>query len=383
VHGREPAGADRRASAQARPRRRLSGTLSGYIARQNAIWFAVLLFAISGIVLSAGIADRADRLAGDEVGFSTVVAVALLRVPMLVQEVMPFVVLGAAMFTFWRLTRTNELVVARAAGVSVWQFLLPPVAIAALVGVLAMTLLSPMSAAMLARATQIEQSVSGKSGELSLSLRGGGLWLQQVEGDTRYLLHAESAEEATMTLFDVIVFRIDNDRFEQRIDAATATLNAGFWVLRDATISTAGEVSTPRESVRIPTDLTRRKLLEGFAPAETLSFWQLPEFIALLEQTGFTTREHRLEFHKLLALPLMFTAMVVLAASFSLRPQRAGRVGLVILVGVLSGFLLFFLSNLVSAIGLSGKVPPAVAAWTPAAVALALSLPLLLHLEDG
>ena len=104
---------------------------------------------------------------------------------------------------------------------------------------------------------------------------------------------------------------------------------------------------------------------------------------ALCMAAAPASEDSRALFNKLLALPLLFTAMVVLAATFSLRPQRRGRVGLIVLAGVVCGFMLYFLSNLVFALGISGKLPVALAAWTPAAIALALALPLLLHLEDG
>ncbi len=82
-------------------------------------------------------------------------------------------------------------------------------------------------------------------------------------------------------------------------------------------------------------------------------------------------------------MPLLFAAIILLATSFSLRPQRRGRVGLVIFGGVITGFLLYFLSNFVFALGLSGKIPVILSAWTPAGVTLMLGIATLLHLEDG
>ena len=54
-----------------------------------------------------------------------------------------------------------------------------------------------------------------------------------------------------------------------------------------------------------------------------------------------------------------------------------------ILVGVMTGFLLYFLSNFVFALGLSGKIPVVMAAWTPTIVSLLAGFALLFHLEDG
>jgi lipopolysaccharide export system permease protein len=75
--------------------------------------------------------------------------------------------------------------------------------------------------------------------------------------------------------------------------------------------------------------------------------------------------------------------MVLLAAVFSLRPHRRGGVATTIVSGVLAGFVIYVLSNLVFALGLSAKLPVVMAAWTPAVVTLMLGVAILLHLEDG
>ena len=76
-----------------------------------------------------------------------------------------------------------------------------------------------------------------------------------------------------------------------------------------------------------------------------MSFWALPGFITLLEQSGFSAQRHRLHFNILLAQPFLFCAMVLVAATFSLRMQRRGGAALMIIGGVVAGFLLYFVSD--------------------------------------
>src|SRR5262249_20287083 len=76
---------------------------------------------------------------------SVLLEMAALKLPHTAQEVMPFAVLFGTMLAFWRLTRNNELVVARAAGVSVWQFLMPALLVALLTGIVAVTVFNPVA----------------------------------------------------------------------------------------------------------------------------------------------------------------------------------------------------------------------------------------------
>ena len=364
-------------------RLRLSPTLIKYIARQYLFWFGSFFFAVVAIIFLATIVDLLDRLATKDVSLSVTLQMALLKLPYLSQEVMPFTVLFAAMTTFWRLTRSHELVVARAAGISVWQFLLPVLGSSVLIGFFTLGAFNPLASILLSRYEHLEANyIRNQSSMLAVSKTG--LWLRQADQDGQSVIHAERVKPESVALQQVMVFRYaEEDRFVDRIDAREAELQRGHWLLYDAWLSRPGEPSEFHEQMKLPTDLTFDKIQESFAPPETIAFWELPAFIELMQAAGFSAIPHRLQFHRLLALPMLFAAMVLLAATFSLRPQRRGRVGLVILAGMLTGFLLYFMSNFVFAIGLSGTIPVVLAAWTPAGVSLMLGVAMLLHLEDG
>ena len=359
-------------------------TLLVYLGRTFLARFVVLFAGIAAIVLLITTVDQLDQLASAE-GASLLTAfhMALLKLPQLAQEVMAFAVLFAAMATFWRLTRTNELVVVRAAGVSVWQMIAPAVVIAILIGVATTTLLNPMSSILLERFERLEARYTGDT-DSTLSVSETGLWLRQANESGRAVIHAQRVRQADMTLFDVVVFRFDDaDAFTSRIDADRARLGDGLWILRDALLTEPGGDGRRERRVTVPTELTPDKIYQSFAPPETVSFWRLPEFIQLLENAGFAAEPHRLQFHRLLAKPLLFAGMVMLAAIFSLRQHRRGGVAVTIFAGVLTGFTVFVLSNLVFAFGLSAKLPVPVAAWTPALLVAMLAAASLLHLEDG
>lgn len=118
-------------------------------------------------------------------------------------------------------------------------------------------------------------------------------------------------------------------------------------------------------------------------PPETLSFWDLPAFIDAIEDAGFSGSRHRLYFHKLLSLPFLLCAMVLIASVFTLRLSNRSGIGYMVLGGVMAGFLLYFLSDVTIAFGLSGAIPPPLAAWTPTIITMAIGTASLLYLEDG
>ena len=366
-------------------RLRLSGTLTNYIGRQFVFWFASFLLGLVAIIYLVSLVDLLDRAANKEAaGLGLVLQLAFLKLPNLSQEVMPFTILFAGIATFWRLTRSNELVVARAAGISVWQFLLPVLGISTVIGILTFSVLNPLSAVLLSKFDRLENRYLRHNSNSTLLNQQGELWLRQADEQGQSVILVEGLAEDNETLVDVMIFRISEaGRFKQRIQAKRAQMREGFWRLYDVVTLSRDSERSSRDVMDFSTELSLSKIQERFGGPETVSFWNLPSFIESLRAAGFNEQHHRLEFHRLLSVPVLLAAMILLAATFSLRPQRRGRVGLVILSGVATGFLIYFLSNLVFALGLSGKIPVVLAGWTPAAVTLMLGVAMLLHLEDG
>ena len=76
-------------------------------------------------------------------------------------------------------------------------------------------------------------------------------------------------------------------------------------------------------------------------------------------------------------------AMVLLAASVSLRPPRLRGTSVLVVAGVIIGFFVFFASSFLQALGASQQIPVFVAAWFPAFISFLLGIGALMTLEDG
>jgi len=362
----------------------LSPTLSLYIARQFLSGFAFVFAVLLALVFLFDFIEHLRRASGREAAdMATVLELALLQLPGLGQKLLPFAALFGAIFTFARLTRSHELVVARAAGVSVWQFLAPLLLITLLIGAFMVTVFNPFAAVMNSRYEHLENRfLEGKTSLLDVS--STGLWLRQADDTGQSVIHARTVSAAGTELSDVIIFLYRGaDQFVGRIDATSATLHDGFWQLDDTLLTRPDRPAARYDRYDLPTTLTLAQIQDSFASPETMSFWALPGFVQTLEDAGFSATRHRLHWHAVLAMPLLLCAMVLLAATFTLRLTRHGHTGLLIAVGVSVAFLLYFVSDLVFALGLAGSLPVALAAWTPAGVTALLGAALLLHLEDG
>ena len=360
-----------------------SWTLYRYLAVQFLLGVAVVYSAFLVLAFSIDVVNLLNRTAGHDVTTSVVVGMAILQLPDLGQKMLPFAILLGGVFTFARLSRSQELVATRAAGVSAWDFLLPPLAVAVAIGIFTVTVFTPISARMFAEFAGLEaRHVKGEASQLSVSQNG--LWLRQGDENRQSVIHALRVADQGQHLEDVIVFLYSaNDHFTGRIDAKTGRLQDRAWLLRDAWVSDTNGRPTHHDTFSLDTTLTPEQIQESFASPDTLSFWDLPGFIRAAQAAGFSATRYQLYLYTLYALPALFAAMVLMAASFSLRISREGGVAKVILFSAACGFAVYFFSDLTRVLGQSGAVPVLLAATAPAVAAILIGMTLLFNQEDG
>ncbi|MCC9625556.1 LPS export ABC transporter permease LptG [Thalassospira sp. MA62] len=366
---------------------KISPILTWYFGKHVLISILSVLALLIGLILIGDAIELLRRAGGKpDATIGIVVQMATARIPFMTEKVLPFAVLFGSMYSFWKLTGNQELVVTRAAGVSAWQFLFPPIFCAFLLGVLQVGALNPLSSILLQRYEKLEARYLQNNVNV-MNLSSSGLWLRQGTQDGQAVIYAREVrnqQSERIDLRNVTIFRFENsDDFTTRIDAGRAVLEPGTWHFYDAWRFVPGQASEFRDEMQLPTNLTARKIQDSFASPETMSFWDLRPFISLLERAGFNATRHRIHFHSLLSRPFLLCAMVFIAAAFCLKFSRRRRASLVIGGGVATGFILYFCTDVISALGVSGGIPPILSAWAPAGISLLLGFSTLLHLEDG
>jgi lipopolysaccharide export system permease protein len=360
-----------------------SWTLYRYLAIQFLLTVVVVYAIFLTLAFSIDIVDLLNRTAGHSVPTLTVVGMAVLQLPDLGQKMLPFAILLGGVFTFVRLSRSRELVATRAAGVSAWDFLLPPLTVAVLIGVFAVTLFTPISAVMFSEFAGLEaRYVKGQESQLSVSMNG--LWLRQGDARQQSVIHALRVAHQGEHLEEVLVLLYGpNDRFTGRIDAQSAELKEQYWLINDAWVSDLRGIPVHHATYKLPTTLTPEQIVESSTAPDALSFWELPGYIRAAQAAGFSAARYQLYLYTLYALPALFAAMVFMAASFSLRPGRDSGMAKIILFSAACGFGVFFFQDFTILLGRSGAVPILLAATAPALASILIGMTLVLSQEDG
>lgn len=359
-------------------------TLSAYLGRTYVLNFLFLTALLLGVVYLFDTVELLRRAAKfEDIPLSSVLLMGALKLPEVGQLILPFSVLFSALFTLWQMTRRYELVAIRASGLSVWQILGPMIFAAFLIGVVQVSVINPFGSILIGRFEAMENTLL-KRQTSQISLSEQGLWLKQPHEQGHVVLHASKINFPAWTLDRVMVMFFDSDfGFLRRIDSASAYLEEGQWSFRDVVSNTPKALPVRSDLVTLQTDLTIADIEDSFASPETVSFWKLPSFIKTMEATGFDAVRLRLHLQSLLSQPVLYVAMILLAASVSMRPPRMSGTFLLIAGGVFIGFMVFFLSSFLQALGASHQIPVLLAAWSAPLIALLAGFTIMINLEDG
>ncbi len=363
------------------------GRLERYVLLRTFAGVGAALAVIASVILLVQFVDL-SRSVGvrADVGVAQLFGLTLLKAPALILLLLPFVFLAGGISAYVGLNRSSELVAMRAAGISAWRFILPSALAALVVGIIAVVAFNPLASMLSARFESDRASLM----ENYLTDAPKEVWLRQGDDHNQIVIHARTRDTVAgrVRLKGVSLFVYQKNKagvpeFKRRLEAAQAELLPGFWKLTDVREATAGESSVRSDSLSIRSTLDSESAMERFASADAIAFWRLPAAIRQTEQAGFSANSYRLRFQQLLATPVLFAAMSVLAAAFSLRLARLGGLAGLAGTGVAIGFIFFFFNEFSGALANAEIIPLYAAAWAPPLVALLSGLTLLCYTEDG
>ena len=362
----------------------LFSRLNLYFCRIFALWLGASTIIITFILVLADLADISRKTVSmTKSHFNEVSELIALRIPGHIQMVLPFIVLIGAIITLSRLNRTNESLVARGFGLSIWQIASGLSGGVLVLSAFYLTILNPLSAIMNQRGEELENRLF-KGKDITLSIFDNGLWLRENYQDRHSIISVSHINPQTKTFENIVFQNFTQDfDFQTRINAQKGILKNGKWILHNVEIFNAKQPKVELPSLEMSSDLSFDKILNSNLDPEFISFWKLPDYIALLDRSGLSSLAHRMYWHSLLSKIGFMISLVFLAAAFTQRPVRQGYTTFLIISGLSTGLILHFFSDIIYALGQAGRLPILVAAWSPSIIVMLLSITLILHLEEG
>ena len=245
--------------------------LHTYFAHRFFMRFLAIMGVLFSLVLLGDLIDQRGEFSETSAGFHQIVALTFMKSIGTLDELIPLNLLLATVMLFTGLARSSEMVVTRAAGRSALRALIAPVCVALVIGVVTITALGPIVAALSNRYEVLANSYHSLDGRpAALSVSDEGLWLRQGDGDAQTVIRAARSNPDGSVLYSVTFLTFSaNGAPEERIEASSAALVDGAWEMRDVKrwpliAGLAPEAQAVEESgYRLPSTLTIERIRES------------------------------------------------------------------------------------------------------------------------
>jgi lipopolysaccharide export system permease protein len=328
------------------------GMLGRYFGRRFLTAVAVafltcvaLIAVVDFFELTRRVGDRADSSVA-QIGY-----LVLLRLPSFTEQMLPFATLIGAMSAFLALSRRLEFVVARASGISAWQFIGSAVAVALLIGIAATTIYNPLSAAMKESADRIESELlAARAAAIGWNQEKapGTIWVRQRSNDGQAIINAQTSSNQGRVRGGSPRYRSSRRR-------------------------------KVRGCLRRISCRPRSRPSRSAAPSPTRPHFRSGNCLLRSNwcaRRGYPRRGMKSNINSC-------SRVRSCSQRWSSSQPRSAFVGRMVTIGVLSGFLLYVASQLSEQLGEGGFLHPVVAGWLPVVCAGMIGCSILLHQEDG
>lgn len=179
-------------------------------------------------------------------------------------------------------------------------------------------------------------------------------------------------------------FDVDG-RFYKKLDAKKMLLQEDKWLLSDIILNDAESLNVKVADYVIPTnlkpDFVMDKIVSNFQNVKLFSLFELPELISSLELAGFQSVKFEVYYHSLLAKPILFLSMVLIACYFGINNFRDRMALLTLFVGIICGLGLYISLSIINALGSSRLIPIFASTWVITFICFAIGVLLMYKKE--
>ena len=352
-----------------------STTLNYYFAKEflkTTINISAVFFCL-GLIIN--LFEEINFFKDYDVGIYLPLILSFLYVPSLFYNMFPFVILLSGIWFFLNIKRTDEVTALKISGLSNFSIIIIPSVVSVILGIFFITAINPVTSVLVKKYEKTKGSFE-KDQDYLAAITINGIWIKEKNNIVR------AAKLSNDKFIDVSIYEFDEENnFERRLEAKSANINLKNWVLHDVKVIDVNgktiEENLSNVSYRSMYDINQIKSL--YSNLDTVSFWNIKNEIALLENRGYSTNEMRSKMHQSIAFPFFLISMVFLSGVISLGFYLKDNNWNYVFISIISSVLIFYFNRFSAALGKTDKLPIEVSVWIPILIIFLISSVGLIH----
>ena len=362
-----------------------SKTFSFYVIRKLLTNLLLFFLAFALISFIVDFLETIREAHGKQILISQIVTIVSYKIPFILQSFLPFIFLFASITTFTKLNNDFEFAAAKSSGISIWSICIPITLTIFILSIFMIVVFQPISAIFLDNNRLLGiKYLDHKSKRVSL--QSNGIWLQDQtpEAKDNKIISAQYVINQEKILSDVRIYYSGlRQDYSTNYIAETAAIKDHKLILTNVKKYTPDKEFQTYDYLELPTSLESDQIKENIPHPDIIPFWQIKDFIQKINKAGFSTLKHELYYKSMMATPLLYVSLVLIALSCSLNLPRKGKLGFVFITGGTIGILVFFINKMSGVMALTGTLPLTLAVLAPSISYLLLSIAILIHCEEN
>ncbi len=296
----------------------LTRTLFLYLTRTYIVSLISVLLPLTTLVACFSIFDVMSRLKGVIVPVYEILVLGILKIPFILNEILPMIFLITALYFIHTLSKRNEIIVLSTSGISIWKFLQPLLITSFVIGVIFIALIQPLGALCLEIQASIERKYAISKKINMISVIDSGLYIfESLESGNR-IITSKLILRDEQAIQNVTILNLDfNNRPLDRIESDYAYfLSSGIQLSKNAFIVDKEGVRKNIGDIVLRSNISFSTIIKTFDSPENVSFWRLGGLATELEKAGIRADKFVNYYYKLLFRPIYCTAITLMSCCF-------------------------------------------------------------------
>lgn len=289
------------------------------------------------------------------------------------------ITLVSSLMYFSKKNKNNELLAAKSIGISNLKIVFPVILVIFIFGICNITIINPVGSMLLKKYQNYEAHNFKKHTSL-VSLSKSGIWLKNKLHNENLIINALRISQLSNTMNDIKIFFInENGILKRQIFAKSILFRDNDIVIKEVILFDENFYLTKKKEIILPVKISISQIFENLATIETISFFELLEFIKIRKESGLSITRYLMYFTKELLSPFYIISMSMISFFFINSSVNRQKIDLSFLYCLVVGFIMFFGTNFIYTLSLSGNISITLAILFPIIVSNALALYLTLY----
>ena len=352
-------------------------SINRYIIKEFLKSLLVVLCVMFSIVLLITLLEEFNYFKSkQDLKFIQFIIFTFLKIPNLLFNLFPFIVLFSGIFFYLKIYNYNEIISLRVMGYSNIQIILIPALTCFVMGYLLVFLIVPFTSSMLKYYEELKSEYDQTKNLVVVNETG--IWIIDKNENDKNIIRIDKIDKNFSNIKQITIYNYDKDNnFIKRIDANEGIINDTNWQLSQVNIISSNNKKNSENYFNNYNYKSNIKIIELkniYKNTETTSLLDISKEMLILEDKGYSIVDLKIRYQKLISLPIYLLAMSILSGLMIINLGKTSNYLKYGSYGVIISVIIYFLNDLSITIAKSGIISVDFSVWIPIFLIILINL---------